>query len=422
MKPFALFLMTLILLVQPLYAASSLTLDDALEMAMNNHPQIVEVKELLRSSDARSGLAQSNYYPQVNFAADWNKGRTYFPAQENIKTTEVNTAGLNLKQTIYDFGRTSGVVDAAHSNREAAEKTFAITRQDLSFRVRSAFYLLLAAEKQVAAVTETVKARSEVFHQAQEFFNQGIRAKVDVARAEANYFSTKTSLVRAVNNREIARLELANAMGIMSLGELQPVEPPAYSGSLPEKTFVQQSAMLNRLELQQLADLKAVATANLKTAKGSYLPTLSGTANIGYADRDFPLSNNVWGVGLNLTLPLFSGFSTVEQIKEASSAINVIEAKQSNLRLQIIKEVESAWLGVNEASARMASTDKEVSAASESKALAEARYNEGVGNIVEVTDSQTQALEAQTANIQARFDYYVALARLNRSVGSEVAR
>ena len=122
MKPFVLFLMTLIVFVQPLYATSTLTLDEALEVALNNHPQIVEAKENLRGSEARSGLAQANYYPQVNFAADWNKGRTYFAAQENIKTTEVNTAALYLKQTIYDFGRTSWVVDAAHSNYEAAEK------------------------------------------------------------------------------------------------------------------------------------------------------------------------------------------------------------------------------------------------------------------------------------------------------------
>ena len=75
------------------------------------------------------------------------------------------------------------------------------------------------------AVRENVKAREEVFRQAQEFFNQGIRAKVDVARAEANYFAAKTNLIRAENNREIARVELANAMGIASLGERTLVEP-----------------------------------------------------------------------------------------------------------------------------------------------------------------------------------------------------
>ena len=417
MKLYIFFLIVSFLCVQPLYAAVPLTLDEALEMSLNNHPHVVEAKENLHSAEARTGLALANYYPQVNFAADWNKGRTYFAAQENIKATEVSSASLYLKQTIYDFGRTSGGVDAVQSNRTAAEKALAITRQDLSLRVRSAFYLLFAAEKQVSAVAKTVKARSEILRQAQEFFTQGIRAKVDVARAEANFYSAKTSLIRTENNREIARLELANAMGIASLGDRTPVEPSAISAVLPERLPAQQEAVHNRAELQQLAALKLSASANLKTAKGSYLPILSGTANIGYADRDIPPTGNVWGVGLNLTVPMFSGFSSAEQVREATSAINVIEARQRDLMLQIGKEVESAWLGANEASARMVSTDMEVTAASESMALAEGRYKEGIGNIIEVIDSQTQALEAQTDHIQAKYDYYTALARFDRAVG-----
>jgi len=417
MKPFVLFLIEFILIAQPLYAAVPLTLDEAMEMAMSNHPQMIEAKENLHSAEARTGMALANYYPQVNFSADWNRGRTYIAVQEINKTTEVNSAALYLKQTIYDFGRTSGVVDAANSNREAADKSLTITRQDLTLRVKSAFYLLFAAEKQVIAVSETVNARAEVLRQAQEFFNQGIRAKVDVARAEANYFSAKTSLIRAENNREIARLELANAMGVASLSDRSTVEPTAVSATLLERNLAQQEALHNRAELQQLEAQKSSASANLKTARGSYLPILSGTANIGYADRDLPPSGNIWGVGLNLTVPIFSGFSSVEEVREATSTINAIEARQSNMRLQIGKEVESAWLSVNEASARIVSTDKEVTAASENMALAQGRYHEGVGNIIEVTDSQSQALEARTAHIQAKYDYYTSLARLDRAVG-----
>ena len=188
---------------------------------------------------------------------------------------------------------------------------------------------------------------------------------------------------------------------------------------LPERNSSQQDALRNRAELQQFAALKSAASGNLTSAKSSYLPILSGVASVGYADRDFPPTGNVWGVGLNLTVPLFSGFSSVEQVREATAAINSIEARQNNLKLQIIKEVESAWLGGNDAAARMVSTEKEVAAANESKSLAEGRYQEGVGSIIEVTDAQSQALDAQTANIQAMYDYYTALARLDRAVGKQ---
>lgn len=418
MKPAAICMILLCLHALPLHAAASpLTLDEALETAKKNHPQVVEAKETLHGTEARTGLALANYYPQISVAADWSKGRSFLTALESIRPTEVHTAALYLKQTIYDFGRTTGLVDAARSNRKAAEKALDVTRQELSLRVKSAFYLLLASEKQVIAVKETVRSREEVFRQAQEFFVQGIRAKVDVARAEANLYAARTALVRAENDKEIVRVELANAMGIATLEDRSPVEPTTVAAPLPERARALQDAVKSRAELQQLAALKSAADANLKSARGSYLPILSGTASAGYADRDFPPSGNVWNVGINLTVPLFSGFSSVEQIREATANIHAIEARQANLRLQIGKEVETAWLGVSEAAARMASTAKEVAAAHESRTLAEGRYQEGVGSIIEVTDAQSQALEARTASIQAMYDYYTAMARLDHAVG-----
>jgi outer membrane protein TolC len=419
MKRFVFVLLALLTSTQPLYAAADLTLDEALGTALKNHPQVIEARGNLNGAEAKTGQALANYYPQINLTADWIKGQTYFPAQETIKISETNTASLYLKQTIYDFGRTAGSVEAARGNREAADHALAVTRQDLTLRVRVAFYLVLAFEKQVQAVRENVKAREDVFRQAQEFFNQGIRARVDVARSEANYFAAKTNLIRAESNREIARVELANAMGIATLEERTPVATSFALLSLPERNTSQQNALSTRAELQQFAAMKSAANGNLTSAKSSYLPILSGVANIGYADRDFPPTGNVWGVGLNLTVPLFSGFSSVEQVREATAAMNSIEARQNNLKLQIIKEVETAWFGGNDAAARMVSTEKEVAAANESKSLAEGRYQEGIGSIIEVTDAQSQTLDAQTANIQAKFDYYTALARLDRAVGKQ---
>ena len=401
------------------YAAESFTLDEAITTALINHPRAIEARENLNGAEARTGLAHANYYPQISIIADWSKGRFFLTPIESIKQTEVQTNALYLQQTIYDFGRTAGAVESARWNSAAAAEALAITQQDIKFRVRNAFYLVLAAEKQVVATKETVEAREAVFHQAQEFFNQGIRSKVDVSRAEANLYAARTSLIRSENNREIARVELANAMGIPSLEASTLVESTTASPVIPERNQVQQEAFANRAELKQLTALKSSAAATIKTVESGYLPVLSGMASVGYADKDFPASSSVWAVGLNLNIPLFSGFSTVEQKKEAISSFRTAEARENNQKLQIIKEVDSAWLGVNESTARIASTDKEVVAAKEGQSLAMERYQEGVGNIIEVTDAQSQVLEADTAHIQAIYDYSTALARLDRAVGKK---
>lgn len=410
----------LFLCMSPTFAAAaSLTLNEALTTALKNHPLAVEARENLAGAEARTGQALANYYPQISIAADWSRGRSFLTASESVKSIEVLSDALYLKQTIYDFGRSAGAVEAARGNSAAAAELLAVTRQELAFRVRAAYYLVLAAGMQVVTVKETLLAREEVFRQAREFFAEGIRAKVDVARAEADLHATRTLLIRAENNLEIARLELANAMGVPSLEDRVPVEPGLAAAAVPDRSLLQQDALANRAELKRLNALKDAAVGNLKTARSGYLPILSGTASVGYADRDFPPGGNVWAVGLNLTVPIFSGFATVEQEKEAVASLRAVEARENDLKLQIVKDVESAWLGVREASARIVSTEKEESAARENRALSMGRYQEGVGNIIEVTDAQSQALAAETAHIQAFYDYHTARARLDRALGKE---
>lgn len=174
----------LFLLSATLHAAEPLTLEEAVVTAITHHPQMLEAKANVEGAEAGTGQAAAAYYPQVNLTADWSKGRAFFPVKESVMNSDVTADAISLKQTIYDFGRTAGAVEAARWRTSAAAGSLSVARQDVAFRVRSDFYLLLAAEKQVLAVKETVRAREAVFLQAGEFFRQGVRAKVDVARAE----------------------------------------------------------------------------------------------------------------------------------------------------------------------------------------------------------------------------------------------
>lgn len=412
-----------LLLVVPMPAAGSppglLSLEEAVGTALKNHPQGMEAIEVVTGAEARTGQVAAAYYPQISFAADWSRGRTFFPSLENTKQVEAGTATINLKQNLYDFGRTEGALEASRENQAAARQALAFTRQDIAFRVKTAYFLLLAAERQVIATQDTVRAREEVYRQAGEYFRQGIRPKVDVTRAEANLYASRTALVRAENNRDLARVELFSAMGMPSPDERTLSEQLLPLPALPDRASLRQEAIDNRAELKRLQALENAAAAGVKVARSGELPILSGTASAGRASRDYSLSGDTWNLGVNLTVPIFTGYATTEQIRETKAALRAVQAQQANLRLQILKQVESAWLLAREASARFASTEKEVAAARENQTLAAARYREGVGTIIEVSDAQSQALEAETANVQAIYDSRVAIAQIERAVGKE---
>jgi outer membrane protein TolC len=196
-------------------------------------------------------------------------------------------------------------------------------------------------------------------------------------------------------------------------------EPLLPLPALPDRAVLRQEALEDRAELKRLHALENAAAAGVKVARSGELPILSGTASAGRASKDFPPSGDTWNLGVNLTVPLFTGYATTEQIREAKAAVRAVQAQQANQRLLVLKQVESAWLLAREALARFASTDKEVAAARENQALAAERYREGVGTIIEVSDAQSQALEAETAHVQAIYDSRIAIAQIERAVGKE---
>lgn len=420
MKKTLLFFMLSVFLTGPARAAEPLTLAEALTTADRNHPQIEEAAANLSATAAKLGQAKANYWPQVNLAADWNKGDTFLTALGGIKETEVSTTTVVVRQNLYDFGRTAGATQAARGAKAAAAEGVTVSRQDVAFRVKAAWYLVLATEKQVEASRKTVAAREGLARQAEEFFRHGIRSKVEVARTEASLFAGKSLLIQAENNRKLARLELANAMGLTSLENRALAEPETSAEPVPEDlASLQEEALHNRSELKQLSSLRDAAAGSLHSARSGYLPTLSGTASYGEAAQSMLPDGPVWALGVNLTLPVFSGFATREQVREADAAMHGVEARQKNLRLQVAKEVEAAWLGITEAQARLAASSKEAIAARESQRLAMERYREGLGTMIEAIDAQAQTLTAESAQIQAGYDQRIAEARLDRALGRQ---
>ncbi|HLA39592.1 MAG TPA: TolC family protein, partial [Candidatus Glassbacteria bacterium] len=304
-KPF-LFAMLSLLLTGQARAAEPLTLAEVLATADKNHPQIAEAAANLSATEARLGQAKANYWPQINLAADWNKGDTFLTALGGIKETEVATTSVVVRQNLYDFGRTAGATDAARGAKAAAAAGVSVSRQDVAFRVKAAWYLVLAAEKQVEASRKTVAAREGLARQAGEFFRHGIRSRVEVARTEASLFAGKSLLIRAENNRDLARLELANAMGLSSLEDRPLAEPEASAAYTPENlASLREEALHNRSELKRLSSLKDAASGSLRSARSGYLPTLSGTASYGEAAQSLLPDGQVWALGVNLTLPVF---------------------------------------------------------------------------------------------------------------------
>ncbi len=122
-------------------------------------------------------------------------------------------------------------------------------------------------------------------------------------------------------------------------------------------------------------------------------------------------------MGIGLTMNIFDGLSTTNKIEEAISYKNKIEADIRTLKLQIMLEVQQAYLNIIKAQEAISNTEIQIKQAKENLELANFRYDAGLSDPLEVTDATVSYSNARLANINALYDYKIAQVNLEKAMG-----
>ncbi len=428
------FLLPLSVSAQTAAQGEILTLSKAIDAALANQPTISASQYAVRASEARVGEALSNYYPQVNVSGAYSR---ISPATSSLRSTTVtpttsstNTASgggtpynsytttASLSQNVYDFGKTASQVRINRLNTESARFDLSNTRDTVVLNVKQAYFNALQADRNRDVAIQAVKQFQQHLEQARGFFEVGTKAKFDVTKAEVDLSNAELNLIKAENQVRQSRVTLNNAMGIAN--------PPAYTlesnllyaaFELPFEKAVE-TAYTQRPDLQSLVKRKEASKESVNLARKGYFPQLTGSANYYYSGTDFPLERG-WTYGLNVSVPIFTGFLTKYQVAEAQANLGTVEANERSLRLDIYSQVQQAYLSLREAGERTKTAQLAVRQAKENVELATGRYQEGVGSPLEVTDAVVALSNAEVAYTSALTDYKNAQAAIEKAIGEK---
>jgi outer membrane protein len=122
--------------------------------------------------------------------------------------------------------------------------------------------------------------------------------------------------------------------------------------------------------------------------------------------------------GATLSIPIFSGFSSPNQVSEQRANMKNLVSQEEALKLNIRLEAEQAYLSQKQATEQIRVTEKAVGQAQENYDLASGRYKVGVGSPLEITDAEVQLANAKANYIQALYNYKVAEAKIERATGA----
>ena len=403
-----------------------LTIEDAVRIGLENHPRIKSAGERILSQQAVLGQQMSAYYPTVSLS---NQFRTSVSSSDggNDHSADLASSIANFNMILYNFGKREGNVQAARETLGATQQDYATTTQDTVLSIKQAYYVYLGTQALVKVRQDTVRNRELLVGQARGFFEVGTRAKIDVARAEANLYSAQADLIAAENGVKIAWVTLRNAMGSPRLPE-QPV-----AADSPEVEFTTNLAGARNIAFDARSELKSFESQRkasdqlIAVARRGHLPDLIFDANYGrrhVSDERtnsrglslFPLQET-WTVQLSFNIPIFDGFRTTQRVEETLHNYYNVRAQEEDRRQLIALEVEQSYLRVVETQERIKATESAAKAAKENLDLAQGRYQVGVGSIIEVTDAETLYTDAQTTYIRTVYDYKIADAQLARAMG-----
>ncbi len=396
------------------------TLDDVVRIALSRHPLVNKADADTLAAEARRGQAKAAYYPTIGLSAEFARTRSFSTQSGASGTADTRAVEGNLTQVIADFGRRSASVDRAGALRDSFRESGRSVRQDVAFAAKVGYFDVLRTGRILAVQKDTVAQRESLVRQSKAFYDAGIRARIDVARSEANLYAARADLASAESAVKVARVTLLQRMGIdwPSDFELSYAESAGeIAGGLSDWIL---EAEGNRPELKGLLAQERAAENALHAARAGHNPVLTGNGSFGYAAEEFPLQEN-YSVSVLLTFPVFSGFLVHQQVVEAEALLASARAAVTDERRTVRLQVEQAALSLQETAQRIEARRKEKDASDENLRLATARYQVGAGDIIEMIDAQVQAAQSDTSLIEALYDREVAAAALLRAIGRQFA-
>lgn len=405
---------------------TTLTRMEAEQMALRNNPRVSISRLLALAQHQVVREARSAELPSANGAVTAEKALDASRISAGTLTaSRLLThagAGGNFTQLIADFGKTHNLILAQKLEEQAANATSLATREEIVLAADQAFYDALTAQAVGQVAKQTVNARQATQTQINQMTQNNLKSTLDLSFANVNLSQARLLQLDAQNNAEATMATLDEVLGLDHEVAYQLVDDSTQN-SAPPPDFqpLIQTALAQRPDLQSLSLGQQSAQKYARAEWDQFLPSITAAGTVGTVPIrvDQYYTSNWWGaIGVNMNIPIFNGFLYSSEAKEASFRAQADAERTRNLRNQIVRDVRTAWLQANTAFQRIAVTAELLEQANMALKLAQTRYQLGLSSVVELTQAQLQQTSAAIDNVNAQYEYRLALAALGYQVGT----
>lgn len=423
MQRLAATLLSAALLLGSSFASAETLLDIYLE-AVQNDPQVRAAEANWRAAQEAMPQSRAALLPQISFRA--HVART----TEDILTSNMVATGketfnsrsytLELNQSLYNH-QNYIMLRQADAVIAQATATYEAAQQALIMRVAEAYFNLLSAEDDLATAQANQEAIGQQLRQTQQRFEVGLSAITDVHEAQAGFDAAVAAEIAAQNALDVAREGLHEIIGrepgqLAALGKQMPlVRPePADINAWVSTALEQNLALL----AADAGSRQAAEGINLRQA-GHY-PTLGLFASHSHNDSTDATQgreNKNTAVGVQLSVPIYSGGLTTSQTREARARYDEANEMLEQQRRATVRDARSAFLNITAGISQVKAREQALSSAQTALEATEAGFDVGTRTMVDVLNAQSQRFLAQRDYSRARYDYALATLQLKMAAG-----
>lgn len=393
-------------------APAPMSLQNCIDAALVNNADILTAKNGVITSKNRLTAAKSEYFPQVsvqNNMFTWSSSDTLSSAQ--------NRTALTVSQNIYDGGIRETGVEKSYQGTIQSSANLARLTQTINYNVSRAYYEVLRSRKLQEVAVSNEKYNEGLREQILARAEVGDAARTDVLPVEAQLASAKVNLLSAQNTLRNSLIQLQSEIGLQPQPGFDVLEAESIADHSPDtlENYLAQ-AKDSRPDIKYYRAGTEAAKATASAAKIALNPRPFVVAEY---QKDITGSSKNGGSQIygGFVFDLFDGGSNKASYDEAKTNQENAQIQEMQLLKDIHLQVEEAYLNLFNARERMAASQVSLEASNKNYQVQQERYAQGLSTALDLLNAEVQAVTAQSDDVQARYDYYIALAQMDYAVG-----
>ncbi len=417
-------------LILPQHVSSQtrqITLNEAVDIALEKNIDILQAKNNLERSDAAVRRARGQFLPNLNASMSANRsvGREFEQSTQTFGDFTQNTISGEITTNVPIFTGWQNISNLrqARLDRDANLNDYQRFREDMIFQTVSEFLNVILNLELLEVAKENLETTQKQLEQVDAQVEVGMRPIVDLFNQESEVANAELQVIQSRSNLNTSKVRLVRILQLDPLEEYEFVTPDVDTENIIPGEFdlreLLEAAVNNRREVRSAELQIESAEHGLRAARSGYWPTLSMGANVrtAYGDQyrffgePASFSDQFFdqrigrGIGLSLSIPIFDRFQTRTNVVNSQ-----IDLKNRRLDLEdqkslIYQEVRQAYEDYITLTQELVATDTALRAAEKAFETQQERYNVGSTTLIELTQANNAFFDATSRKIQTTYQF-----------------